>query len=218
MTHVSSDDRRVAGGPGPRVRRPAASVQQALESRETFGMMGASGPHVVHVTRQPQADVGLFGRLRRPVEGDAQVAELAQQLVEGDDPGLVLTVVERPGDDGVVLEMPSPTVGTLPADVEQLTGELADWLEQPVTGRAGGVIDDDEGRAHEFVDDLERLVGVVIDTHGGEGRQVAPTGEHAHRQERGLAGRRQQLDGPRRGRPASCDDGAARRDRAAPAR
>ena len=201
VTHVSGDDRRVAGGAGSPVRRPAAGVQQALESRQTFGMMGAGGPHVVHVSRQPQADVGLFGRLRRPVEGDAQVAELAEQLVEGDDPGLVLTVVERPGEDGVVLEMPSPPVGTLPAGVEQLTGELADRLEQPVTGRAGGAIDDDERRAHEFVDDLERLVGVVIDTHGGEGRQVAPTGEHAHRQERGLAGRRQQLMAPVEGGP-----------------
>ena len=98
---------------GPRVRRPAAGAQQALEARNTFGMMGGSGPHVVHVPRQPQADLGLFGRLGRPVEGDAQVAELTVQLVEGDDPGLVLTVVERPGERAVVLEVTSLPVGAL---------------------------------------------------------------------------------------------------------
>ncbi len=96
--------------------------------------MGARCPHVVEVGCQPQPDVGLLGRGRRPVEGDAQVAELTQQLVEGDGPGLVLTVVERPGEAGVVVKVTSLPVVVLTTRVEQLAGVLTDRFEQPVAG------------------------------------------------------------------------------------
>ena len=116
---------------------PRPACEQPVEAPQTFGMMGARCPHVVQVGRQPQPDVGLLGRGRRPVEGDAQVAELAQQLVEGDDPGLVLTVVERPGEAGVVVEVTSLPVVAFTAGVEQLAGVLTDRFEQPVAGRVG---------------------------------------------------------------------------------
>ena len=97
---------------GPRaIARPATHGRSGAARRsraQTFVMMGAGSPHVVQVARQPQARRRPPRvRRRRPVEGDAQVAELAQQLVEGDDPGLVLTVVERPGEAGVVVKVPS---------------------------------------------------------------------------------------------------------------
>ena len=102
----------------------------------------------------------------------------------GIDAGLVDVTGVAARQRQVEVQVPSVTVGVLVA--EELTGVLADRLEQPISRSSSGELDGDEGRANEFVKHLDRRRVFAVDTDGGERRLIAATGEHTHCPQRTL--------------------------------
>ena len=80
---------------------------------------------------------------------------------------------------------------------ESLVGERPDGLEHAVPGPRGTVVGDDQGLAHQRVQQPQGLHVVARLGDGAQRRQVEAAGEHRRRPQHRALGFVQQVDGPR---------------------
>ena len=197
VSSVHLDDRRDSGSCRSGLRRPGSTAKQGGEASDTLGLMGSTEPQELEMERQPQAGFGPILGARRPIQGDAEVAELAPKPLDRNPMvGLVHVVGLGAGDVEVEVEVTLPSIFGVLVGVEEFAGVLTDRLEQAIAGRVTGEVDRHEGGAHELVQDVDSLWTIVIEAHGGERGQLATAGERAQGVQRRLGMGREKLISP----------------------
>ena len=77
VSPVHLDDRRDTSCCGSGLGRSRPTAKQRSDARDTFGLMGLAEPQKLEVKRQPESGFDPVLGAHRPIEGDAEVAELA---------------------------------------------------------------------------------------------------------------------------------------------
>ena len=136
--------------------------------------------------------------LEAPPERRPQVRQLRLHPVDlGPPPG---TVPALPPPDRLAREVRRvPVAGRLALIGlrQPLVGERPDGLEQAVPGPRGAVVGDDEGLAHQRVEQPQHLDVVARLGDGAQRRQVEAAGEHRRRAQHRALVVVQQVVGPR---------------------